>query len=155
MKIIACLAASIVALACGPESAHAADTASSPRPGEVRTIALAAGNVDAIAQLHREGWIEARGQLLSTADFPELFQAVGRTWTATDVAAGRFAIPAIHERTGRQISSDNPFGVLGPGDLVTSGLPQHSWLRSGELSEWIFAGRDVSSFVRGAAGDQR
>jgi hypothetical protein len=140
---------------CLPEAARAADIASSPRPGEVRAMAIATSNVDAIAQLHREGWIEARGQLLSTADFPELFRAVGRTWTAKDVAEGRFAIPDIHERTGHEISSDNPFGVLGPGDLVTSGNPQHTWLRSGELSEWIFAGKDVSPFVRSTAGTQR
>jgi hypothetical protein len=108
------------------------------------SLAVAPTNLKTVAQLHREGWLEARGQLLSTSVYPELFEVVGRTWTRHEVKDGRFAIPEIHNRSQGRLSSDNPFGVLGPGDLVTSGKSQNAWLRPAPLSEWIFVGREVS-----------
>ena len=38
------------------------------RVGEVRAFAVAPGNSQVIAELHHDGWLEARGQLLSAHD---------------------------------------------------------------------------------------
>jgi hypothetical protein len=96
-----------------------------------------------VADLHHDGWLEANGQVLSASEFPELYEVLGCTWTTAGTREGRFAVPELHDRSERQVSSDNPFGVLGPGDLVTSGRPQKAWLRQAPLSEWIFVGREV------------
>ena len=118
--------------------------AARPIVGEVRVLSVSsAGAVD---DLHRAGWLEARGQVVSRADFPELFQAIGRSWTADSVMSDSFAVPFVTPGSMRvQTSSDNPFGVLGPGDLVRSGQPRPN--RQGPLACWIYVGRST----RGAA----
>jgi hypothetical protein len=135
---------SILILVGLPTAAIASgDTAASrPLVGEVRAIAIAPGNTKAVSELHRDGWLETRGQLLSSKDFPELYATIGRAWTSERVPQDRFRIPECHDRSQRHISSDNPFGVLGPGDLVTSGRVRHDSLRQARLSYWIFVGRD-------------
>jgi hypothetical protein len=125
-------------------------SAAQARIGEVRMIAVAPDNQTVAAQLHHDGWLEARGQVLPIAAFPELYRVVGRTWTSDRVAEGRFAVPQLLDRSQRRLSSDNPFGVLGPGDLVTSGTT------SGRtpyvpLTVWIFAGRTVTDGSAGGA----
>jgi hypothetical protein len=60
------------------------------------------------------------------------------------VPEGRFAVPDVQDRSQRVLSSDNPYGVLGPGDLVTGGPALKGWLKKSPLSYWIFAGRDSS-----------
>ena len=156
MKIAMILVFSVVILICTWGVAMAADDVAVGRPfvGEIRSFAIAPGNKDAVAELHHDGWLEARGQLLATGVFPELFRAVGRTWTARTVEEGRFAIPEIHDRFQRGVSSDNPFGVLGPGDLVTAGRVKKAWLRQAPISYWIFVGRDASQ-IETSAGTQR
>jgi hypothetical protein len=49
-------------------------------------------------------------------------------------------LPDLSSRTR---SVENPFGALGPGDLVTGGRVSKGWLRAGRISYWIFAGRPV------------
>jgi len=114
-----------------------------PLVGEIRALAIT--NVDgaAAARLHEEGWLEARGQLLSTSEFPELFTTIGRTWTSDGVAENRFAVPDIVRRSGMR--SSNPFGVMGPGDLVSGGQATKSWSKQAVLSYWIYAGRAIST----------
>jgi hypothetical protein len=131
-----------VTVASGASSAADSVSVRRPRVGEVRALALTMSDEDVVA-FHRGGWLEARGQLLSTRAFPELFKAIGRKWTSRHVNQDWFAIPEIDDRS-QAMSSDNPFRVLSPADRVTAGLVERSWLRQGPLSYWIFAGRDVS-----------
>jgi hypothetical protein len=146
MRIKRCLGLTVLALVVASGYTSAADDSSAERPrvGAIRSLAIAPSNLKAVAQLHHDGWLEARGQLLATSVYPELFEVVGRTWTRNEVQDGCFAIPEIHDRSQGRLSSDNPFGVLGPGDLVTSGKPQKAWLLPNPLSEWIFVGREVT-----------
>ena len=110
-----------------------------PLVGEIRAIAVSGPSAKEVARLHEEGWLEARGQLLSTSEFSELFDTIGRAWTSGGVAENRFAVPDI-EQPGR-VRSANPFGVLGPGDLVSRGQDTRPWSRPARLSYWIYAGR--------------
>src|SRR5262249_49638030 len=115
--------------------------AGSPIVGEVRVLSVSGGN--AVDQLHRAGWLEARGQVVSRAAFPELFDTIGRSWTADSVASHSFAVPLVTPGSMRAVtSSDNPYGVLGPGDMVQSGRPRPN--RQGPLGCWIYVGRVVS-----------
>jgi hypothetical protein len=118
------------------------------RIGEVRAMAISRTNADAVAALHRSGWLEAQGELVAVSDLPQLFKAVGRDWTSDAVAEGQFAVPEIHDQSQRRtISSDNPFGVLGPGDVIQSGRPRKPGARPSPLSYWIFTGQDVSQLT--------
>lgn len=141
MRLTACLASLVVVLTVAGSASAADDPSSKPRIGEVRAIAIDQNNAAAVAALQHDGWLAARGQLLEISNFPELFKTVGRTWTADDVSSDRFAIPELPDLSSRTRSSDNPFGVLGPGDLVTSGRASKAWLRSGRISYWIFTGQ--------------
>jgi microcystin-dependent protein len=102
-------------------------------------MAVVAPGTRAVAQLHEQGWIEARGELLSAKEYPELFDAIGRTWTSDGVSEGRFAVPDVKD-SGR-IRAANPFGVMGPGDLVAGGRTAKPWLNPAPISYWIYAGR--------------
>lgn len=124
--------------------------ANQPIAGEVRALAVASNNADAIARLHRDGWLETRGQLLPTRDYPELFAVLGRAWTDESVSANRFAIPLVADRAYRGVSSEDPFGVLG-GDAITSGRPSHVGLKPHPLSYWIYVGRAVPPDARAVA----
>ncbi len=88
-------------------------------PGELRQFALASPQSSAIDTLHRAGWIEADGRLLRRQDFPELYAQVGRAYTRAKIASDLFAVPNLVDRR----NDPNPYGVLGPGDLITSGSP--------------------------------
>jgi hypothetical protein len=112
-----------------------------PIVGEVRVLTVLAGS--AVDQLHRAGWLEARGQVVSRGDFPELFDTVGRSWTADGVPSDSFAVPLLTPGSIRVVTSaDNPYGVLGPGDMVRSGRPRPN--RQGPLGCWIYVGRAVA-----------
>jgi Phage Tail Collar Domain len=141
------VALSTFALFCVPLTASAADIGVPGRiyVGEVRTMVIAPDNRAAIDALHHDGWIEARGTVLSSEAFPELFRAIGRTWTTDHVVAGRFAIPNIHN--GPQcdlVSNDDPSSVLGAADRVQSGRVQSNLIGARSISYWIFVGRDVN-----------
>ncbi|HEY7287694.1 MAG TPA: tail fiber protein [Vicinamibacterales bacterium] len=133
----------------------AADQPVRPGPliGEIRAIAISGPSAQEVARLHEDGWLEARGQLLSTSEFPELFNTIGRAWTSDGVAENRFAVPDIERPSGARAS--NPFGVMGPGDLVAGGQATKSWSKRDALSYWIYAGRAVSSTPRGAEMSNR
>ena len=146
MKTVAYLVVSVFVLAGTLYVAPAAGDSvpELARVGEVRAFAVAPGNSQVIAELHHDGWLEARGQLLSAHEYQALYKIVGRTWTADGVAEDRFAVPDLRARSRRLASSDNPFGVLGPGDLVTSGRADKQWLRPSPITYWIFTGQDVT-----------
>lgn len=136
----------LVAAICGLAAAGSSSLAGAQtRPfevGEVRMMAITANNRTAVEALHREGWLEARGELLSTEAFPELYRVIGRTWTSESTAQARFAVPELKDRSHLQDAA-NPFGVLGPGDLITSGRAKGG-VQSFPLSYWIFAGRPIA-----------
>lgn len=137
----------LVAAICGLAAAGAAGAASAQTTrfevGEVRMMAIAAENHSAIEALHRDGWLEARGEVLSTDAFPELYRVIGRTWTSESTGEGRFAVPELRDRSHLQ-NPVNPFGVLGPGDLITSGRATGG-AQAFPLSYWIFVGRPVAA----------
>jgi hypothetical protein len=124
-------------------SSSGEDAIAGPIMGEVRALAVSPMSETAVAHLHQAGWLEARGELLSITEFPDLFETVGRTWTSDIVPSTCFAIPNLVDFDARQ-SFDNPFGVLGPGDLVTSGRTDHQWAKQAKLSYWVFVGRELT-----------
>ena len=105
-------------------------------------LAVPTANAESISRLHHEGWLEAQGELLSATEFPALFETIGRAWTSDTAPNGWFAVPDVPYRP-RKISSDNPYGVLGPGDLIFSRPPAKRWANSIPLSYWIYVGRDL------------
>jgi hypothetical protein len=140
------LAFSLV-MVCGTAALAAAgdgQAAAAPRVGEVHAIAIAPGNETAVATLHRDGWLQANGALLRASQFPALYSAIGRTWTQPGVREGRFAVPNLHDTLQQPLSGDNPFGVLGPGDLVRGDQAPAAAARRVPLSYWIFVGQDLS-----------
>jgi hypothetical protein len=151
MRIRTCFACSTLMFGASIAAVSADDRpARTPLVGEVRAIAIAPTSEKAIARLHQDGWLEARGQLLLDLEFPELYATVGRAWTSQDVPPDRFAVPDVSDQLRRRISSDNPFGVLGPADLVTGGRVEKAWDRQAPLTYWIFVGRSLSDDGGGA-----
>src|SRR5262249_13646934 len=112
------LVTAVAITAAAPIATAHAQTASNPVLGEIRTLATSTVSRNVIARLHHDGWLEARGQVLSTSAYPALFKAIGREWTPSRVATDQFAVPDVEGESSKR-SSDNPYGVLGPGDLVT------------------------------------
>jgi Phage Tail Collar Domain len=108
--------------------------------GELRLMAIDPGNPSALAALHHAGWLEADGRLLKRDDFPDLFAGIGLAWTTGKTTQERFAVPDLVDRKSG-ISSDNPYGVLGGGDLVTGGRQLR---RPPAPQYFIYVGRDAS-----------
>ena len=148
-----CRMLSFVALALFAAARATADQPQASRPvvGELRTFAVPPGDSTSRLQLHHQGRIEANGKLLEASNFEPLLKVIGRTWTPTGVSSDEFAVPDLRGRSRGRVSSDNPFGVLGPGDLVTSGRPIARGLTSGPITYWIFTGQDVSALDRSAS----
>jgi hypothetical protein len=123
-------------------SAGAQTVSSGPIVGEVRAFAINATNPEAMAQLHRAGWLEAAGQLLSVEDFPLAFQMIGRAWTRGNVPADRFAIADLRRLSRTPGEIDARTAELLGGDLVTGGkrLPP-----APKLTYCIYVGVDASS----------
>jgi Phage Tail Collar Domain len=121
-------------------SGHAAQDAAPAAivPGELRLFAMASQQSSARDTLHRAGWVEADGRLLRQQDFPELYAQVGRAYTRTKTANDLFAVPNLTDRR----NDPNPYGVLGPGDLITSGSPVPL---PPPPSYFIYVGRDAQS----------
>jgi hypothetical protein len=136
------LSAAVLVGACGVASADDELLPARTHVGEVRSFAIPASNVEAVAEMRRHGWLEARGQILSASAFPKLFRVLGRAWTAGEVEEGFFAVPELRDRS--QPHSANPFGVLNPGDLVTRGETKTPPRHHAPLSYWIFVGQDAS-----------
>lgn len=148
MKVAVVAAVTAGLMAAGLAVASPADTsAGAAHVGEVRAFAIGEGSGDAIAQLHREGWLEADGELLAIRLYATLYRQIGRTWTADGVAEDHFAVPRLRDSLQRAPSSDNPYGVLGPGDLVRSGARRPT-VRAHPVTYWIFAGQEVSPIAR-------
>jgi hypothetical protein len=117
----------------------AAAQSSGAQVGEVRTFAVRQGDLKAQVQMKRDGWLEADGQVLNISEYRELYLKIGRAWTGHDVAESRFAVPRLHDSTQPTVSSDNVYGVLGPGDVLAAGRrPVIS--RNSPITYWIFAG---------------
>jgi hypothetical protein len=120
-----------------------ADTpATTPLVGELRVFAIGPANKAAIARMHKQGWLEARGQVVSKSEYPDLYDTIGRTWTADKTPANQFALPDLRDRF-EQRSSANPFGVMGAGDLLT-GSAKRTPLTD-PLTYWIYVGPDAGS----------
>jgi hypothetical protein len=135
-------AAMLAALVVTPA---AADGPGSPRVGEVRLIALAPGNQDVVNELHQEGWLEARGQILLTAQYPALYRQLGRAWTRVGIPQDRFAIPRLRDVTQPLPSESNPYDVLGSGAAQTQDrVNRRQQIRTTPLSYWIFVGPDAT-----------
>jgi hypothetical protein len=141
-----CRTLSFVALVLFAAARATADQPQASRPvvGELRTFAVPPGDSTSRLQLHHQGWIEANGELLEASAFEPLLKVIGRTWTPAGVSSDEFAVPDLRGRSRGRVSSDNPFGVLGPGDLVTSGRPIAKGMTSGPIAYWIFTGQDMS-----------
>jgi hypothetical protein len=122
-----------------------------PLVGEVREFVFVSGNDGVTARLHHDGWLEADGRVLPAGRFATLYKTIGRAWTPASVNSDWFAVPDLRDRLRGTMSSDNPFGVLGSGDLVTSGEPSQRGLRSGPSSYWIYTGQDLSRVTNVAA----
>jgi hypothetical protein len=136
------LFAVVFSIVAATQAAAQDQTAGRPMIGELRVLSVSTG--PAVDRLHQAGWLEARGQVVSRAEFPELFETIGRSWTAETVPSDSFTIPLLTPGSMRTITAaDNPYGVLGPGDMVRSGLPQPN--RQGPLSCWIYVGRAVGA----------
>jgi hypothetical protein len=133
--------------AIGIARVSAGDTPrSSAQVGEIRAFAIGRLNAAAVTEMHRNGWFEARGQLLSVERFPELYRVVGREWTSKDVGDQQFALPDVRdERYQRAVDADTAYRALGPGDLITGGRTIRSSIRLHPISYWIFAGRPVNA----------
>src|SRR5271168_2531683 len=56
-----------------------------PIPGEIRAFGVSdEPGSDAIRYLREQGWLPAKGQLLKTEAYPELFAMIGRLWGLGD-----------------------------------------------------------------------
>ena len=109
-------------------------------PGELRQFAIASEPSSARDTLHRAGWVEADGRLLRQQEFPELYAYIGRAYTRPKIAKDLFAVPNLIDRR----NEPNPYGVLGPGDLITSGT---SLPRPPPPTYFICVGKDARSVV--------
>ena len=140
------LAAALVWMSSGLAPGLASDDppAAGPVVGEIRALAVTQPTAEVVARMHQEGWLEADGQLLSALDFPDLYAAIGRTWTPNSVQEGRFAVPNVRTEFQSQPSYENPFGVLTAADLVTSGRDDRPSRTFPHLSYWIFVGRNAN-----------
>jgi hypothetical protein len=128
------------ALAAGGEG----PTSAAHQVGEVHAVAIAPGHETAVATLHKDGWVQANGALLRASQFPELYRTIGRTWTAPGIREDRFAVPNLRDTLQQPLSGDNPYHVLGPGDLVRRDQAERLRVPQAPLSYWIFVGRDLS-----------
>ena len=146
MRNIPYSAVGVIALVLFTALPATADPSRADRPlvGELRTFAIPFNDDASRDMLHHEGWLEADGRLLPAHRFQPLFSVIGRTWTPAGVSSDEFAVPDLRGRSRRSISSDNPYDVLGPGDLVSSGHPVVKGTTSGPIAYWIFTGQDLT-----------
>ena len=125
-----------------PEISAQDQLTGTPIVGELRVLSVASSG--ATDRLHQAGWLEARGQIVSKSDFPELFDAIGRSWTGDGVSGDDFAIPLLTPGSMRvKTTADTTHRVASPGDQVSSNRPRQN--KQGPLSCWIFVGRAATS----------
>src|SRR5262245_6443743 len=125
-----------------PEISAQDQLTGTPIVGELRVLSVASSA--ATDRLHQAGWLEARGQIVSKYDFPELFDAIGRSWTGDGVAADDFAIPMLTPGSLRvKTTADNAHRSAGSSDQISSNRPRQN--KQGPLSCWIFVGRAATS----------
>jgi len=125
-----------------PEISAQDQLTGTPIVGELRVLSVASSA--ATDRLHQAGWLEARGQIVSKSDFPELFDAIGRSWTGDGVSGDDFAIPLLTPGSMRvKTTADTTHRVASPGDQVSSNRPRQN--KQGPLSCWIFVGRAATS----------
>ena len=132
-------------------SAAEEPTAQSPIVGEVRTIAMDSANQQISDALHKSGWAEASGQIAGQRDFPELFQTIGRSWTASPrVASDQFQLPNLRRSEDFDIDEALRSGLT-CGDLLscgdcTAGRSART-TPTARLVQWIYVGRDATSLA--------
>jgi hypothetical protein len=121
-------------------SSQAAQSPAPPAivPGNLRQFAIAAEQPSAREALHRAGWVEADGRLFRQQDLPELYAQIGRAYTRAKTSKEFFAVPYLVDRR----NDPNPYGVLGPADLISSGLPAPL---PPAPTYFIYVGKDVRS----------
>jgi len=136
------LLAGIFLSVVAPQISAQDQSAGGPIVGELRVLSVASAAVT--ERLHQAGWVEARGQIVSKSDFPELFDAIGRSWTGDGVSADDFALPLLTPGSMRvKTTADNTHRVASPGDQVSSNRPRQN--KQGPLACWIFVGRAATS----------
>lgn len=89
-----------------------------PNVGEIRGFAGAAAPA---------GWLLCQGQLLSTAEHPELFAVIGNAYGGDGITT--FALPNATGRVMRGAGSGNALGSAGGADSVTlsaNQMPAHT-----------------------------
>lgn len=109
-----------------------------PNVGEIRGFAGATAPA---------GWLLCQGQVLSTAEHPELFAVIGNAYGGDGVTT--FALPNSSGRVMRGAGPGNALGSTGGADSVTlsaSQMPAHTHGLAGEG-----AGLRVSTLTPGAA----
>lgn len=93
-----------------------------------------------------DGWLECRGQELSTSAYPELFAAIGYKWGGSGTT---FSIPDLRGRFPLGVDSSHALGSTGGEEehtLTVDEMPNHNH-KSGAADEYAYTWRD-STFER-------
>lgn len=140
---------SLAAIVCASLVLHgveadAQSTTNGNIAGEILAFAIDSADPRALRELHRAGWLEATGQLLSTQDFPAARAMIGLAWTAENVPPDRFALPDLRYLSARPGSMDRVTRELLGGDLVTGGRTFGPRDSSWHLLYCVYVGTDVS-----------
>lgn len=120
-----------------------AQTVEGPLAGEIRAFAVDTSDSEAMTTLHRAGWLEAAGQVLSVQDFPEAFRMIRRSWTSNRVPADHFAVPDLRRLSRTPDEIDETTAQLLGGDRVTSGSSSKG-RASARLLYCVYLGRDAA-----------
>ncbi|MDR1129946.1 MAG: tail fiber protein, partial [Prevotellaceae bacterium] len=81
--------------------------------GQIIDFAGIAGKWD------EEKWTECDGATFNVVDYPELYDAIGREWTADSVPDGQFQVPDLRGRTNLGLDISKP---VTPRDITTIGI---------------------------------
>lgn len=97
--------------------------------GEIRAIAFQSDD-PAFTTLSENGWMECKGQALSTADYPDLYKALGNRWGTTNLGA-TFKIPDLRGEFLRGWDHGAPIDLEAAGRGVADpGNPRGEWAGS-------------------------
>jgi hypothetical protein len=141
MKALISLVAAYGVALLSPTVAQAQIQPSDKISGEIQTFAVDTGNPQAMLALHRAGWLEAAGQLLSTDEFSAAYTMIRRTWTADKIPSDKFALPDLRWLSALPGEVDARTAELLGGDIVTGGRILRP---SPRLLYCIYVGVDVS-----------
>jgi hypothetical protein len=137
-SLVGTLAVAALAIAA---PAGAGPDAGTPVVGELRPFAFpASAHPASLEALHRLGWLECRGEALAKEDFGELYAALGDSWGSGP--GGTFRAPDLRGHPKDRGFSETYKQLMGS-DLI-QGREDRMGSRTGELTVFIFVGRDVS-----------